>query len=1134
MQKNKMLKKLFISLFLVFLLVTMIYNGDIAESSESTILTGDGVIALHTSRVIGRQSNGTLVIGLRDNTNKLSIYNSEDEGDTWSLLFISGLAASVPSLCVDTDDIIHVACIIPSTGLGYVNSTDWDLYVIDNEAGCNFPSMALDSNDKIHIVYEKPTEGASNDVQVAYINSSDSGLTWSAIQVLTNEVDWGDDVWSPSIIINASNTLHVFYECEDYANGFNQIFHIYSIDSGISWTSWESDVITDDNVRNQYLGCAIIGSDDSIHLVWYNFSDPGSLSYTYNDSSGWSNRKNITDYTGNQTFRPSISYSANDDFLHVACILGEYYDNVTYVYNDTNSWQPHVNLTDWADPYHVNLIYAKYPNNTNIPSKGYCFVYENGTSGINFYKSDDLSFIYTNVDTIIPYDQTATPLTVTATNYSSVDNVTLWYRYSDDNITWGDDGGAGSINWWDESGDGTDWPYRKLITVDSGQIDDSLTNFPILINISGDNDLASHSQSDKDDLVFILYSDNTTVLNHEIENNGTDFVDAWVNVTSLSDTTDTLIWLYYGNLTCGSQENAIDVWDSDYLGVWHLHSDIMDSTVYDYDGTADGGIANAAGITGDGEYFDGDCHIDTDRDPGFGADAFTCEAWYKGTENSPWKAIMGSVDGSNGWAMINNAGSFNNWVEGSSTAAGVINNNAWHYCVMTRDLGTDGSMYLDSIYKADTVATTDVDSPTTFEIGGWGNDAYEGIGTLDEIRLSDIQRSGAWITTTFNTITNVTTFTTNDSEEVYTAGGGGGAGCDWQIWDHASNPDTSYTWSWNFNFPNGTGYYEFYSIGRIQGLNNETAPDNADALCQYVFADQYPFMNNPFPVNNSFGQPLDLIWNITMHDNDSLMNYTIHTSNGDSTAENNTGNGSKNIGIGGLVYYVKYTVWVNITDTVNNSMIVREFFYFTTLNSTVFVNNVSIASFEYPSNGSTDICLMVTCNVTISDHDGNVSVCNFYRSMNGIDWAWKQTNSSVLNTSIQFNYTLSNQNNTLYYWMVTCDDGNSNVSYWYSFTTVNALISITVIEIDTAQLGIFISLLLFMFFFWIGYTSPKRSGGGFMILASLILISLEALLIPYLNAIFVIPLISPIAIFILLLGIRKQFYPIEEEKTVSD
>ena len=55
-----------------------------------------------------------------------------------------------------------------------------------------------------------------------------------------------------------------------------------------------------------------------------------------------------------------------------------------------------------------------------------------------------------------------------------------------------------------------------------------------------------------------------------------------------------------------------------------------------------------------------------------------------------------------------------------------------------------------------------------------------------------------------------------------------------------------------------------------------------------------------------------------------------------------------------------------------------------------------------------------------------------------------------------------------------------------------------------------------------------------MILASLILISLEALLIPYLNAIFVIPLISPIAIFILLLGIRKQFYPIEEEKTVSD
>lgn len=80
------------------------------------------------------------------------------------------------------------------------------------------------------------------------------------------------------------------------------------------------------------------------------------------------------------------------------------------------------------------------------------------------------------------------------------------------------------------------------------------------------------------------------------------------------------------------------------------------------------------------------------------------------------------------------------------------------------------------------------------------------------------------------------------------------------------------------------------------------------------------------------------------------------------------------------------------------------------------------------------------------------------------------------------------------------------------------------INIGVAQFGLMINLVLFVFFFWIGYTNEKPSGGSFMILSGFILFALEFLLATYVNVILVYPLMSPFAIFIILLGVKKQFY----------
>jgi len=59
-------------------------------------------------------------------------------------------------------------------------------------------------------------------------------------------------------------------------------------------------------------------------------------------------------------------------------------------------------------------------------------------------------------------------------------------------------------------------------------------------------------------------------------------------------------------------------------------------------------------------------------------------------------------------------------------------------------------------------------------------------------------------------------------------------GTDWIEWTGGTNPDTSSPWNWTFDFPNGTGYYEFYSIGNKSGSPNETAPGSADARCYWL------------------------------------------------------------------------------------------------------------------------------------------------------------------------------------------------------------------------------------------------------------------------------------------------------------
>ena len=89
--------------------------------------------------------------------------------------------------------------------------------------------------------------------------------------------------------------------------------------------------------------------------------------------------------------------------------------------------------------------------------------------------------------------------------------------------------GGSSSDWYSSS-----WSYRKQITIDNTKVDADLTNFPVLVNLSSDSNLASNAQSDGDDILFTS-SNGTTKLDHEIEiyTSATGALVAWVEVSSL-------------------------------------------------------------------------------------------------------------------------------------------------------------------------------------------------------------------------------------------------------------------------------------------------------------------------------------------------------------------------------------------------------------------------------------------------------------------------------------------------------------------------------------------------------------------------------------------------------------------------
>jgi hypothetical protein len=336
---------------------------------------------------------------------------------------------------------------------------------------------------------------------------------------------------------------------------------------------------------------------------------------------------------------------------------------------------------------------------------------------------------------------------------------------------------------------GCGYSYARAITISHLQVPNTdQSNFPVLFSTTdallksagNGGHVASASGYD---LIFASDSGCTTKLNYEVESwsaTSGQYI-AWVQVPTVSHTSDTTIYLCYGNSAITSdQSNKTAVWDRYYTMVQHFPNGTTltarDSTSNGVNGTITGAtatsglIGGAAEFTGNTTYitFPGSSALDTALD----SQAWSISVWFYLDAVTDYTQIFGGIPyGNNVQGMgpnIGQCGAGRFWIisEEEVCVASTANPSAgaWHHVVWTYSNANSNlnSLYMDGVLAATGTLNFYANNGGASAVYGVsGNTASVGAGingAIDETEVSNIARSADWIATEYNNQRSPATF----------------------------------------------------------------------------------------------------------------------------------------------------------------------------------------------------------------------------------------------------------------------------------------------------------------------------------------------------------------------------------------
>jgi hypothetical protein len=328
------------------------------------------------------------------------------------------------------------------------------------------------------------------------------------------------------------------------------------------------------------------------------------------------------------------------------------------------------------------------------------------------------------------------------------------------------------------------WQYHKTITIDHTKIVDDFQNFTILIHIF-DQDIREKAKEDGDDILFMNDQGIATRVFHEIEryDSSTGELVVWVKIPFLSSQLNTVLFMYYGNQNCASQQHPMATWDSSYVMVQHMNNqDIQyDSTSYQNNGNPiNNPTSRLNGFIGYAVDFEKDAHqyinCGHDASLNIGGSALTLEAWYNlesigdGSTYNRYRHLLAKwdyqYDDDRCYTITirdNNARctlTHNGLKETVASWAG-IHTGLWYYHVGLLS-GNDLALFINGELKIVQNHVGGIfQSPYADVLIGNNNqglnvESFDGL--IDEIRISNIPRTNAWIATTYDNINDPSDF----------------------------------------------------------------------------------------------------------------------------------------------------------------------------------------------------------------------------------------------------------------------------------------------------------------------------------------------------------------------------------------
>lgn len=335
---------------------------------------------------------------------------------------------------------------------------------------------------------------------------------------------------------------------------------------------------------------------------------------------------------------------------------------------------------------------------------------------------------------------------------------------------------ANVLNW-----SASDWTAYDTVIIDSTQVSDDLTDFPVYVDLS---DLSAAFWSTTPSGASLVGTDIRVTNNSNTElprelvfaSSTAQTGELHFKADSISSTTDTTFKIWYNGTTTGDYATtttygAQNVWTNDYFAVWHMQDDptgtVYDSTSNSRNATEGSGVAMTSsdlvdGAIGKAINFDG--FDDVLVVPSFTPHltSLSIEGWLRPTGIGPSSGFYSVTDflgstyfGLRGSTDTFSMGSFWNpsWNTWNAETNDVTDNEFQYAYAGISDITSTAEDVVMSKNGA-SLAVTDQSPTLTFSQPGTegysdfligSGDSFDPFsGDIDELRISSTTRSTAW------------------------------------------------------------------------------------------------------------------------------------------------------------------------------------------------------------------------------------------------------------------------------------------------------------------------------------------------------------------------------------------------------